>query len=224
MHHGNARKGVFAAVLIVMGSLPGARAAPVIIDFDGLPFLSATRTINIGTSYEEDGFRITAGLLSYFSSASDDVIASRPALFGNLPGTEIVLRQISGDPFTLHSIDLAELDQLATPVVTFTGLRSDHSTVMQSFTLDGSFPQFSLTGRAETFTFSAGFSDLLSVSWFQGPAGSSLNRTQYSHQFDNIVVTPASQTVQNVPVSGGIGLLAMGFAGLAGFMRRTKRG
>ena len=222
MHNGYIRKAMLFAVLFVSGLMAG-NARAVVVDFDGLPFLSARQTISIGTSYEEDGFRITAGLLAYFTSASDDVIASRPALFGNLWNTEITLRQINGNPFTLHSIDLAELDHLAKPTVTFTGLRSDHSIVTQSFDLDGSFPLLSLTGRAETFSFSAGFTDLLSVSWFQGPAGPSFNRTLYSHQFDNIVVTPASQTLQNVPVSGGIGLFVLGFAVLTGFMRQPGR-
>ncbi len=153
----------------------------VTIDFDTL-LASGTFFTNVAEPYTEDGFVfITSPLppgddsFNAFVTVEDgraDFTGSA-ALAVNFFGDTVTLTASGAGVFDLQSIDLAEIFG-STPSVTFTGEVFGGGTVTQTFTLDG------LAG-AETFIFSSGFDNVVSVSWDQGTFTS-------SHQFDNIVI------------------------------------
>jgi hypothetical protein len=107
------------------------------------------------------------------------------SLYHHISTGEIVLTQTDGEPFTLISIDLAELPSFdqSGPIdfgpfrITFTGIRKNGKTVTATATVSP-FPTVTF------FTFQ-GFTNLISVQWFQGSGGGPGLST---HQFDNIVV------------------------------------
>ncbi len=107
----------------------------------------------------------------------------------NNDGT-IILTSDDDEPFALESIDLAEGSFAGIPGdVTFTGTKSDGSTVEQTFTIDGDLT------TVETFYFNDDFTDLISVSWVQAfPL----------HQFDNIVITVGEEGGEDT-LDGGNG-------------------
>jgi len=81
------------------------------------------------------------------------------------------------------SIDLTSLFGNETVAVSFTGTRSDNSTIAQSFTTDP------ILSTLETFRFT-NFTNLVSVDWTQDAP---------FHQFDNINVSAASATAVPEP-------------------------
>ena len=205
----------------LVGAQELAMAAPVTIDFGALDWLATGQSVGIGPTFDEDGFRVSGSSLAYFTSSSDESTGSAPSLFEKTFDGQITLTQLNGNLFSIYSIDLAEFGQNYTPTVTFTGTKVDGSVVTDSFTLDGSFPQFSLDGRSETFLFSSEFTDLVSVSWNQG-SQAPLNLPRNAHQFDNIVVEGG--TTSAVPLPAASWMLLSGMMGFMPFLRRRIRG
>ena len=205
------------SLVALVGVQELAMAAQVTIDFGVLDWLATGQSVRIGPTFDEDGFRVSGSSLAYFTSSSDESIGSSPSLFENTFDGQVTLTQLNGNPFSIYSIDLAEFGQNYTPTVTFTGARVDGSIVMDSFILDGSFPQFSLDGRSETFQFSSEFTNLVSVSWNQG-AQAPLNSPRNFHQFDNIVVEAVATSA--VPLPAASWMLLSGMMGCMPFLRR----
>jgi len=117
----------------------------------------------------------------------------------------LTLTNDMGNPFSVQSIDLSELNGDNSADVNFTGQVSGGGTVMQTFTLDG------VAFGAETFIFNAIFTNLTSLSWVQ---------ISPFHQFDNIVLNEGG--VSPVPLPAALPLMAAGL-GLMGFVGRRKK-
>ena len=200
--------------LVALLALTGAAQAQTTLDFEALPNPSNGSFTNQGVSITEDGFTLTAlqhNQYGFASIASDGANISlnytgSVALFNNTIGGVTRLTQDNGNPFTLNSIDLANL--FLQPVrpggdsVDFTGDVQGGGMVTQSFTLAAS-------NALQTFAFNASFTNLLSVSFTQDGL---LN------QFDNIVVNGGTP----VPEPGSVALLVG--AGIGGVtLRRRKK-
>lgn len=185
--------GILAAALVL---LAGEAGSAVIVDFEGL-LESGTGARLVPTPYQEAGFTFTAlgaGFESWRTGAPG--YAGSPSLQNRVPDDTTVLTADGGGFFNLLSIDLSEVfaGSGQSVSVTFTGTKSDTSTVVDTFVLDG-------THGFENFSFT-GFTDLASVSWVQ---------TVDYHQFDNVVLTPEPATAA---------LLVLGLVGLAAGRRR----
>lgn len=180
-------KASFVAWVIVLGlvSTP-VLADSVVIDFEDVR--SPTGSMFVGDTYTSmHGFTLTA--ISAFRVVGESALNwSGSAALNNDSFDDdkiTTLTQTNGNPFTLTSIDLAELClgfgicPSGAPSVTFTGNLFGGGTVTQTFTLDGieetSRPFLAL----ETFSFRSDFTNLTSVTWSQ---------VVPFHQFDNIVV------------------------------------
>jgi hypothetical protein len=106
-------------------------------------------------------------------------------MYHHISTGEIVLAHAGGETFHLRSIDLVELPSFdqSGPInfgpfdVTFTAVRKNGRTVTATATVNP-FP------AVTTFTFH-GFTNLVTVHWFQGAGGGPGLST---HQFDNVVV------------------------------------
>lgn len=194
---------LFSAVIFL--ATAGAGHATV-IDFEALA--SSGGNVNRGSSYTEDGFTLTTNALFEFEStgSASSVFTGSTALLNNFTNGQTVLTENGGNPFTLNSIDLAELKSNVVPTVVFTGNLNGGGTVTQSFTLDG------IAFGAETFFFAPGFTNLLSVSWIQANP---------FHQFDNIVVNGTNSV--SVPEPGALAIFGLGLLGLGAVRRRRRR-
>ena len=198
--------------LVALLALTGAAQAQTTLDFNTLPNPSNGDN-DQGVSITEDGFTLTdlaPDPFGFASIASDGANISlnytgSVALFNNTIGGVTRLTQDNGNPFTLNSIDLANLFlQFVRPggdSVDFTGDVQGGGIVTQSFTLAAS-------NALQTFAFNASFTNLLSVSFTQDGL---LN------QFDNIVVNGGTP----VPEPGSMALLVG--AGIGGVMLRRRK-
>jgi len=188
---------------VALFSLSAHAATPVTMDFETLRVESDQDSIIHGTSYVEDGFVLSITCCEPIAPPHSTDVRTSGTLWAGFPGStamrggkansRIELTAVGGGIFDLISIDLATLphtqlvDGILVPidagtptVVTFDGLKMDGSTVTQTF----SHTDFlNLT----TYNF-AGFSDLVSVSWFQ--LSGNLNE---SHQFDNVRIQSVLQ-------------------------------
>ena len=110
---------------------------------------------NIGP-YHKAGFTFDTDVnqpdkFTVYGSSDTARYSGSPALTAEWWPTTISLKQDDGVPFTMTSIDLAEIwSSIYIPTVTFYGARLDGSMVQQSFTLDNIFPGF------QTFNFAPG--------------------------------------------------------------------
>ena len=141
----------------------------------------------MGTTYTENGFTVSqvGSQLRPFAvfMTQDSRYPGSTALFNNTIGGLSRLTQVGGGAFNLLSIDLTSLTTNQTVAVSFTGTRSDNSTIAQSFTTDARL------STLETFSFT-NFTNLVSVDWTQDDP---------FHQFDNINVSAASATAVPEP-------------------------
>ena len=194
--------------LMTLGVLNPQAAKAIVIDFNGLQesdFPSGVQNgstwFAIGTSYVEDGFELVEDGRSQFNfwrTNAPEYPGSVAIQIGS-GGDTASLTQVNGGLFTLSSIDLATLYSTQPVSVTFNGLKSDSSTVTQSFTTSA------LRATLENFTFSPDFTNLVSVTWTQD--------VPY-HQFDNINVSPIATAVpwetDALPIIGSTVILGLG--------------
>ncbi|MDD2465122.1 MAG: PEP-CTERM sorting domain-containing protein [Desulfobulbus sp.] len=178
-----------------------------VIDFESLTHNDADITDH-GATYAEDGFVLrnlateeTSGYepsLATFGSSAEGYTGSTALFNDNYPGVTW-MTSLDSILFSLFSIDLSELAEHRgeTEVITFYGLNSFGTIVSQSFTIDGAF-------GAETFFFSADFTNLASAWWAQ---------TDYFVQFDNITTSP-------VPEPSTLLLFGVGLIGLSAATRK----
>jgi hypothetical protein len=186
-----------------------ARGDFITLDFEELRSQD-NQIHNIGAVYTRNGFTLTATHFApnntpdfnYVGTLNENFTGST-ALFHHISQGQITLTRADSGLFNLLSIDLSELpahDTQGNPIdygpfsVTFTGVRPNLSTVMQTVPVK-SFPV--VTTDALT-----GFTGLVSVYWFQGAGGAPGLQT---HQFDNIVLEAAA-----VPEPSGFVLLCSG--------------
>lgn len=188
-------------------ALPSAAA---LITFDSLA--SADDNFAVGSSYTEGGFVLdditTTSSFGFatWGTSSPFYVGSTALINDNDDGLTR-LTQVGGGLFNLTSIDLAVMYPGITDdgetTVTFTGYRSDNSTVEQMFFIND--------GLAQT-SYLNGFTDLTSVVWTNG--------AMYN-QFDNISVSGSVPAA--VPLPGALALFAPAL-GLLGFVGRRRVG
>jgi hypothetical protein len=209
-----------AIVAVVIGLASGGvavRAGDVVLNFDDVP----PGTLTVSSPYQSHGFILTSTSGGWVFNSPDTGNGS-PQTPGNNPffaganglaafaPATIALAQISGEPFSLLSIDLARnFDFDPAPTVTFTGTLAGGGTVSDTFTVTtpAGFP-----GAFQTFHFT-GFSDLASVAWDQPDPAAGL------HQFTNVTLS----TVVPEPASLFLGGISAA-AGAALLVRRGKQG
>jgi len=186
-------KAKFLTLAIVFGLVcVPALGGSVVIDFDSLEVANSLFNEIPSGTYSEDGFTLT-GTPMFYGGQSHFTYAGSAGLYLLGSGAPVTLAlTLGGFSFDLFSIDLSFLDPSGTsPPVTFTGLLTDGSTTVQTFTPN----QFGFV----TFNFNDTFRSLTSLGWNQG------SNADNAHQFDNIMVSvpePATLTLL------GIGLLA----------------
>jgi hypothetical protein len=195
-------------------------AAPITIDFEDLRTDGAVASV-VGPTYSYAGFTLTsvpfpeAGPDSWFNSwgTLSNEFSGSTALTNCCAQDSTVLTRTDGGVFNLQSIDLSEIRgfnsdgtqaDLGLGSVTFVGTTINGSMVSYTAT----FVQFPTVTGVEL----AGFTNLLSVSWQQGPGGVA----GPTHQFDNI-------TVEAVPEPTTLVLLVGGLVGLPVFGRCRQR-
>jgi len=139
----------------------------------------------VGTTYTENGFTVSQVDSVPFAvfGTQESRYPGSTALFINTIGGSSRLTQVGGGAFNLSSIDLTSLDGNQTVAVSFTGRRSDNSTIAQFFTTDA------ILSTLETFSFT-NFTNLVSVDWTQD---------RPFHQFDNINVSAVNATAVPEP-------------------------
>jgi VCBS repeat-containing protein len=160
-------------------TIPGA---PTTINFNSLtspsdqaigPYHQAGFTLDTSVN-QPDQFQI-------FGTANTARYAGETMATSYWSPATITLSQDNGQAFNLTAMDLASIwNSIYYPTVTFTGNRSDGTSVQQAFTLSNQ-----LIVQTETFT---GFTNLTSVQW---------NSTGFNdyHQFTNIVVSGAGAPI-----------------------------
>lgn len=179
-----------ALLLTGFSALSVVAAAPAqaaVLNFESLA-VNNSNLNNVGTTYTENGFTVSQVGSQPFQLAVFGTQATQfpgsTALFNDTVNGLISLTQVGGGAFTLSSIDLANINNTATPTpVTFSGLRADTTTIAQTFT--------SSAPGLTTFNFT-NFTDLVSVDWTQASP---------FHQFDNINVSAASATAVPEPLT-----------------------
>lgn len=195
--------------LSLMAGIMGvsAESHAYIVNFESLAHAD-DQIASHGASYLENVYLFTntatvasSGFAPAFSTLGSQVngYSGSTALFNDNYGGTTVLTRANNGTFNLNSISLAEL--LPSDVsfnVSFSGVRTDGTTVARVFTLDG-------TSGAQSFSFGSDFVNLVSASW---------NQDADFHQFDDVDVTPT-------PLPAAFWLLSSGLAGLAGIRRRS---
>nr|WP_321403009.1 hypothetical protein [uncultured Desulfobacter sp.] len=173
-------------------------ANAAVLTFDGLAG-------ELGSTYTESGFTLTAGEgSSFYSIVQTDVEYGYSYTYSetlmNNYAAATTLTSADGSLFNLTSIDLAEAfnidDLLYATIITFDAVYSDGSTYSFDLTTDG------IEG-AETFTFGAELTNLVSLSF---------GENEYI-QFDNVKAS-------TVPIPSSILLLVAGTGVLVGIRRK----
>jgi hypothetical protein len=185
-------------------------AQAINIDFQSLEQVNAQSGIVL-YSYTEKGFSFD----SYNSNGTTSYFGFEGTLSPRYQGSTALseagndfnyLTQVGGGAFDLASIDLTgsfDLDIGRNSTVNFTGIKTDFSTVTQSFTTDD------LSGF-QTFTFNSDFTNLIVVEF------SDNSFLQFDFQLDNVNVTPAVAVpweTDALPVVGSTVLFGLGIWG-----------
>ena len=188
-----------SVVVLLMMHLGTAHGA--VVTFEPMRCLSCDA---IKTSYEEDGVLLT-GYFSQYGMNIRGAAANESLAGGRLPDNSYMRIQLSdGENFSMKTIELAEFSLSYAGVmqtISFTGTRSDNTTVTQVFVLDGIIDGKENLADFELFEFSTDFSNLMYVD---------VRSTVAS--IDNITLSP-------VPVPAALWLLVSGVISLAGFAR-----
>ncbi len=185
------------ALISCLALLTGAaRAGQVVMDFD---HLTTYYPAEVHPILAEDGLRLNYTATNgstpftwYIFGPGSDRNTGHKALHPTWSGTTTSLTAAGGGPFTLVSIRLSPIFNGSTGTVTFTGTKSNNTTVTQTFTT-GTV----VAGVVRTFP--AGFQNVVSVSW------QSLGNGNDFHQFDDITailppqirVTPPQTVTEN---------------------------
>jgi hypothetical protein len=187
-------KVIRAAIVLVASSII---AQSTTINFSGLsqPGSGSTAEGNVET---QQGFTFSDLLNGPFGNGFSIWQASSPnlpglstantSLFETFAASTTELTAAANASFTLNAIDLAQYltpQTAGTFTVTFTGTKTDNSTVTQTFTVN----RVAGTPVLQTFNFS-GFSNVVKVDFTQGTNGGSLTGAGY--QFDNVVINAAA--------------------------------
>ncbi|HWB14279.1 MAG TPA: PEP-CTERM sorting domain-containing protein [Pirellulales bacterium] len=207
------------ALALAGACAPSAYAGLVLeLDFSDVP----PGSLSLSNPYISHGFTLTSTSGGFVVNSpntgngapqtpgNNPFYAGATGLAAFTPAT-ITLRQTSGDPFSLLTIDLARnFDFDPAPAVTFTGILAAGGTLSQTFnvTTIGGFPQ-----SFQTFDFT-GFTGLSSVSWDQPDLAQGL------HQFGNIRLS--NEASGAVPEPSTLALFVAGSIGLLGYVRRLK--
>lgn len=178
---------------------------------DGNNFLFLGNTVTI------DGFQFSSpsplGVWQNNSSFHPTGGTASTSLMQYWAWATTTMTELNSNPFQLFAIDLAPYGpgQSGTMNVTFYGVKSDNSTIQQTFVVNNSNGS---TPELQHFSFN-GFTDIVSLSFTQG-AYSGNGGTAY--QFNDLIVNQAP-----VPEPATMLLFGTGIAGLAGTRLRRKK-
>ena len=185
--HPHASRLALAAGLAVCAPL--AQAA--VLDFEDMVCARSQPICNVGEVYRAKGY-----VLSYAPAPDDEHpigfhvvgrqwapnVGGSIAMLANSCNAITTLASQAGKPFSVLTMDLAEANADSPSRVTFTGLKTDGTTVRLAVNLDGrpGWQRIVLPGT---------FYNLISLQWVQGDCVDNK-----SHMFDNILVMPGIST------------------------------
>lgn len=151
-------EGVFLACCISFFAAP---SHALLLGFDSPPFISGSR---LETSYVEQGVSLT-GFFGHGGTLNSGRASNSSRGLIELPGRGFIrVETVSGDPFSLGSIDLSEYSTLFAnqpASVSFTGYLFGGGTVSTTFITDGVIDSIGGVDDFETFRFGTEFSNLL---------------------------------------------------------------
>jgi hypothetical protein len=202
--------GVAGFVLAIALSV-SAPAQAVVIDFESLRHDDAN-VANIGWFYQEADFQFLLEHTSFqptFATfgTQESRFPGSTALFNRTNGSTTSIIYFGGGAFSIHSIDLANLNFAVPTAVTFVGTKTDLTTVTQTFA-------FTSFGALTTAVFGPEFTDLIRVHWTDGSLP--------PIQFDNVHLV-ARDALTSVPEPTSLLLLGAGLTTLATRQRRRTR-
>ena len=206
--------------LVTLVSLPDVARSDIVLTFSPLPVFCAFNSggwESNGSPYKESGFEIDVPAPALPGSwCPESPNFAGPALFiGIFQAGGATLRAIDNSPFSIASIDLANLlaSVGGSGPLTFTGHVAVGGTVTQTFAFD-------MLGTAppvfSTFSFGAAFSNLISLDL---PSQGDISSAIPSYQLTNVRLNASTVT----PEPATWLLVATGLVGVAGFARRRGR-
>ena len=189
------------ASVIVVYTILLSTAHGAVVTFEPLRCLTCDA---IKRSYAEDGV-LLSGYFTQYGMNIRGSASNESSGGGRLPDNSYMRIQLSdGGNFSMETVELAEFSlsyEGMLQTISFTGTRSDNTTVTQDFILDGIIDGRGNLADYELFEFSAEFSNLMYVE---------VSNTIAS--IDNITLSP-------VPVPAALWLFVSGVIGLAGLAR-----